>query len=200
MRCRGRAAVRELVQIELAEQDRARVLQSARDFGIFGRNAVLEQLARAGGANAGGVDVVLERDRNAVQRPAPLPTLLLGLHLPRRGERLFGDDGDEGVQLRVVLVDSLQARLRQLDRRDALAANEIDGFLEGERGQIRGGCSCHDGPAKAGHDVRARSCAVVTRNSRRSVFTSASPRNSRSRRSCGLQAAASGRPKGLHYI
>ena len=90
-------------------------------------------------ADAGRVDVVLERDRDAVQRPAPLPALLFRFHLPRRGERLLRDDRDEGVERRVVLLDPRQARLRQLDRRGALAADQIDGFLEGERGHVRGG-------------------------------------------------------------
>ena len=76
------------MQIELAEQDRARLLEPPRDLGVGVRHALLEEPAGAGRAHAGGVDVVLERDRDAVQRAAPLAAPGFRLHRPGVGERL----------------------------------------------------------------------------------------------------------------
>src|SRR5262249_46559249 len=53
-----------------------------------------------GGRKIGGVDVVLERERHAVQRSQPLaaPALLVGAD--RRGAQASGLEADESVELR----------------------------------------------------------------------------------------------------
>ena len=88
------------------------LFKPASDFGVFGRNAILEQFARGGGTDAGGVDVVLERDGNAVQRAAPLAAPLLIGHLVRGVERLVARHGDVGVYLRIVIDRFASGRLR----------------------------------------------------------------------------------------
>src|SRR5262249_56019422 len=53
-----------------------------------------------GGRKIGGVDVVLERERHAVQRSQPLaaPALLVGAD--RRGAHASGLEADESIELR----------------------------------------------------------------------------------------------------
>ena len=76
----GAATVGKLVQVLLAYNDCAGRTQAADDFGVFRGNAVFEEFAGGGGADAGGIDDVFESDGNAVQRAAVVATLdlLLG--------------------------------------------------------------------------------------------------------------------------
>ena len=95
-----RAAVGELVHVELAEEHRARVAQLAHALGVLARDAVRVHRARRRRQNPGRVDVVLQRERNAVQRPAPLAARELGFERARLRERLLGEHRDVGVHLR----------------------------------------------------------------------------------------------------
>ena len=49
------------MQVQLAQQDCACVLEPARHLRVLGGYAIFKQLTGASGANAGGVDVVLQR-------------------------------------------------------------------------------------------------------------------------------------------
>ena len=82
-------AVGALVHVELAEQDGAGLVQTPRDLGVRGGHAVGEGGRGRGRADAGGVDVVLERDRDAVQRAAPSAPPDLRFHVAGAGERLL---------------------------------------------------------------------------------------------------------------
>jgi hypothetical protein len=95
------------VEICLAEQNRAGALQSADYFGIFGGNAILEQLTRSSGADAGSVDVVLQRDRDAMEWAARATVLELSFELARLGEGCLRGHGYEGVELWIELLDSI---------------------------------------------------------------------------------------------
>ena len=128
---RGASAVSEFVQIQLAEQDGARVFQTARDFGVCPGNAIFKELARAGGADAGGIDVVFQGDGNAVKRPAPFAAPLLVLHLARLRERLISRNSDVGINGRIQLLGSLEAGLGELDGRHGFGAELLRGFLDG---------------------------------------------------------------------
>jgi hypothetical protein len=81
----------ELGHVQLAEEDRARLLE-ALDRGRRARRHVAAEDARraAGRRHAGGVEQVLHRDRDAVQRAelAALRERLLGA--PRRRDRVLG--------------------------------------------------------------------------------------------------------------
>ena len=78
------------MQVGLADEHGAGGGQAACDLGVFRRHAIVEDGAGRGGAHGGGVDVVLERDRNAVQRPAELAGALLGVSRMRAcAERLL---------------------------------------------------------------------------------------------------------------
>lgn len=59
VRYRVRSAQSEFVQIQLAKNDGAGVLQPAHHLGILTGNPILEQLAGARGPDTRGVDVVL---------------------------------------------------------------------------------------------------------------------------------------------
>src|SRR5215471_11006480 len=97
----------EFMEVQLADQDGACLLQTHDDFGVFRRNAILEYTARRRGFDAGSIDIVFQRDRNAMKRTAPLATFLFAFHLARRRKRLVPRDSDECIQGRVVLIDSL---------------------------------------------------------------------------------------------
>ena len=129
---RGRSTQREFMEIQLAEDNRAGSFQTHDNFCIFGRNAVFEDAARGGRPDAGRIDVVLQRDGNAVQRPAPLAALLFGFHFARRRERLLSRDRDERVDHGVELIDSLEARLSEIDRRCTSPSKKIGSLLDGQ--------------------------------------------------------------------
>jgi hypothetical protein len=63
----GRAE-RSLVHIELAEDDRPGCPQAGNRRGIFCRNAIGRSAEAVAGGDAGHVDIVLDRDRDPVER------------------------------------------------------------------------------------------------------------------------------------
>jgi hypothetical protein len=68
------------LQIGFAEHDGARIEQALHDRCVAFRAMRRERGRSGGGGKLGGMDVVLERDRNPMQRPQPLaaPTPLVG--------------------------------------------------------------------------------------------------------------------------
>ena len=80
--------VRELGQVGLAEQDRARGAQLGDDRRVLGRDAVLERDRARGGRHAGRVEVVLDDHRDAVQRAADVAGGALGVERGRLLQRL----------------------------------------------------------------------------------------------------------------
>jgi hypothetical protein len=105
------------MKVCFANDYRASVLQPRDYFSVSGRNPIFEQLAGGGGANASGINVVFQRDGDAVERSPPLPASLLILHDSRGCDRLFSSHGDEGIQRWIVPVDALKARLSEVDGR-----------------------------------------------------------------------------------
>ncbi len=84
------AADGELVEVELADDDGSGEFEAADDVGVFGGDAVAEHGAGSGGAGAGGVDVVFERDGNAVEWAAEFAGFLFGVEF--RGLRSASSD------------------------------------------------------------------------------------------------------------
>jgi hypothetical protein len=105
------------MHVELADEDRARLPQPLRDRGVFLGNPVGQDLAAGGRRKAANGDVVLQRDRHAVQRPE----VVSGEHhhLGRLGHlaRLRLEDPDEGGKLVVHFGDPFERGIDQLDRR-----------------------------------------------------------------------------------
>jgi hypothetical protein len=58
----------EFIEIQFAETHRDYKFEAANDFSIFRRNAILKNAARSGRAHAARIDVVLQGNRNSVQR------------------------------------------------------------------------------------------------------------------------------------
>ena len=105
----------ELVQLKLAHQDGAGVLETLGHSGVVVGHEVGEYLGTDAGADATGVVEVLESDGYAVQRTDVVSGpdgVLRGAGL---GAGLVGHYGDEGVERTVGLVDALEVRLAQLD-------------------------------------------------------------------------------------
>ena len=109
----------------------------------------------------GRVDVVLEPDRNAVQRPAVAAARELRLERARLGERLLGRDRDVGVHARIQALDALEIGARELDGRE-LARRDApprlrDRELRGVRGlRARGRPVASTAPAAAQHHLATR--------------------------------------------
>ena len=90
---------------------------------------VVGELGRAGGrAQSRGLEAVLDRHRDAVQRAPRLAARERGLGLGRARARAFGVERHHRVQARVVLLDAPEVDLEQLAARH-LAASECRGQL-----------------------------------------------------------------------
>ncbi len=104
--------VRPLGQVGLADDDRARGLQLRRDERVSG-HALGECEGAACRRHAGGVDVVLDDDRNPEQWTAiAVASRLVGRSCVFAGRRA---DRDHRMELLVELVDALDVEVRQLD-------------------------------------------------------------------------------------
>ena len=76
---------RHFIQVQLAQEDRRRSLQAPGNLSVFGGNSILENIRRRCGLQTGCIDIVLERNGDAMQmtgNPA-------GLALPIAFARLF---------------------------------------------------------------------------------------------------------------
>ncbi len=107
--------------------------------------------------DAGFVDEVLERDRNAVQRASAVPGRSApDRRLMRGRQRSIAGDGDEGVQPRVQRRDALETPLGERHR-GGLAARQ-------RRRELADGLALpvgHGRAAPRGASVRGRVCHVV---------------------------------------
>ena len=96
------AARRELRQVDLGEDDRAGLAQLLHDEGVVGRHRSFEQHRAAGGRQVDGVEVVLEHDRDAVQRRARCPWPCARRRARAPCSSAFGLQRDDGVQQRAL--------------------------------------------------------------------------------------------------
>src|SRR5437667_5843668 len=87
-RHRGSPTEGELVQVQFAQKNRARLFQTDDCFCVLRRDAILEHSARRSSLRAGGIDIVLQGDWNTVQRTSQLTAFLFGFHLAGCCERL----------------------------------------------------------------------------------------------------------------
>ena len=151
----ARAAERELVGCQLAEQDRAGVGEHAHGRRIGVGDPLLQQLGMRGRGDAGGGVDVLVADRDAVERAAAL-----ALHHPRLGGSCIGQgalrrEQDEAVQRAVEGRDPVQAMLRQFERRELPRRDPSRRFGDGEQLHQRGSGR----KMSAGSASRPRPCA-----------------------------------------
>jgi len=111
-------AISELVQIIFSDDDRPRVPQSPNQFRVVRRDAVRTQRARRRRTHSRHVDQILQRHRNPMQRPPPLPAQNLSLGPPRLRQRRLSHHRNERIERRVQSLDALQALPRNLHRRN----------------------------------------------------------------------------------
>ena len=124
----------ELVQIGLAEQHRAGAPQVAAHGRFVGRHEVEEDARAGGGQHALGAEQVLDRERDAFQRPRLAPRDA-PIRIRRHLERALGRLGDEGVE-RSARRHRLEVRRGQLRRRELFLAQAGARGGERELGEI----------------------------------------------------------------
>jgi hypothetical protein len=142
-----------LVHVRLANDDCARVLQFRDRCGVVPGHAVLEFLEGSCRPDIRGVVEILDADRNAVKRPAPLPCLDLGFCDFRALARLIAQNRDEGIQLLIERLNARQATVDDVDGRqfhrpdqrgEFADASVIELFFHDDRSDLSGGR--HDAP------------------------------------------------------
>jgi hypothetical protein len=107
----------ELMHVCLADDDCACILEPFGDKGIMVRNAIIEDLAGRGSACACCVDVVLQSDRQTMERTTELSCFGFGIEGFGLLHRIGSHDRDERIELRVVDLDAFEEGLSQFDRR-----------------------------------------------------------------------------------
>ena len=90
----------------------------------------------ASGRNASGLDDVLERVGDAVQRAAPAAGRQLTLGDLSFGQRHLGRQPDKAVQFAVMGGDAVEQTPRHLDRRQFPLVVEPIEFGDGQKGRI----------------------------------------------------------------
>src|SRR5262249_35574977 len=103
-----RAAEGELGEVELADQDAARALEPRDDRRVFRRHVVSQERRSRCRQDPSGVELVLHREGNAVERPAPLPGRRLRFGSLCLGKRALPADRDECAQVLVESLDAIQ--------------------------------------------------------------------------------------------
>ena len=107
---------RKLGRGGLAQDQRARRAQPGDRPGVFGRPAALVEDGAVLGRHRGGVDDVLDPDRQPVQRPDGPPAGAQAVEPRRLGARLRRVDERPGADLRLARFDLREAGLGQLRR------------------------------------------------------------------------------------
>jgi hypothetical protein len=87
----------ELGQVELADEDAPRLSKPRHHGGVLGRHVAAEEGRARGGEDARGVELILHREGNAMQRPAPLALRRLALGPLRLHPRAVLAHGYEGA-------------------------------------------------------------------------------------------------------
>ncbi len=119
------------MQVLFSENHRACAVQAPDDFRVLIWNTVFEERAGRRGVNAGGIEDVLEPDWNAMERAAIFAAKNFLLGPPRLVKRRLGQDRNEGVQLRIELLNTIEALVRQFRGRDLPRANSVTEALDG---------------------------------------------------------------------
>ena len=167
-----RAEVRPLAQVRLAEDDRARLAQARDDERVLRRLDAGER-ERAGGRHhaIGGGDVVLDQDRDAVQRPARPARSCARRRADRRSSRA---SGLISITLRSAgparSIASMRARYFSTSDRDVSWPDCIrccrSAIVASSRSNGAGGCA----PVRSATRRRSRRC-ISGRRSERALET-----------------------------
>ena len=120
------------MQVGFTYQNRTCFLQPPCHFGILLRNTIVKNCTGCSGTDTRGVDIVFQSDRNAVKRSAELAGELLRIEIPRLGNRLIPQNGDERIQLGVIGLDAGKAGFGELHRGHGPRSNTGGGFAESQ--------------------------------------------------------------------
>ena len=124
------------MHVGFADEHRPGGFQAADHFGVFRRDAVFVDGAGGGGADARGVDAVLDADGNAVQRAAEASG---GLFFRQRfglRERFLAQDGDPRVGLGIPRLDGRETGFGEIERREFFGADTGRGLLQSQGAQF----------------------------------------------------------------
>ena len=110
VRCAGHAATArsEFAQIVLGEKNGAGVPKLSNDIRVCGRNGAGEQARTGGRGQIDGADVVLQGERDAVERSANPPGPALDVACPGFAQSPLVE-GDNGINIRPYFVVSFDA-------------------------------------------------------------------------------------------
>ena len=132
-----RAALAELVQVFLADQDGTRVAQASDDRCVVIRYVVCKDPRAERSFNAARAQLVLDAKWKPVQRPAIPAAAYLGFGFARPGQRRLRAYGDIGTQHWIVAFDARQRALHELDRREFAAADQASLLRSGQINEFR---------------------------------------------------------------
>jgi len=113
----GERLAAKLGRVGLAEQDRAGAPDPGHERCILGGNALRPALSARSRDDSAGVERIFHRERNSVERPAPLSLGELGVGLAGIGARRVRDELDDGIEAGVDLLDAPKARAHDFQRR-----------------------------------------------------------------------------------
>jgi hypothetical protein len=105
----------ELRHVELPQQDSAGGFELRNDRGILSRDKMLEYGGSARGTNPFGIELILHRKRNAVQRPAIMTSSYSVLRLAGSLSRLILTDSEISIELRIQTLYAFQVGFYDLN-------------------------------------------------------------------------------------
>jgi hypothetical protein len=117
--------MRKLAQVQLPENNGTSGFEPPHDLSVLARNAVGEGSAGSGGWNASGVDIVLEADRDSVQRATPVTAADLLIGCFGLSHRLLVSHRNKRMEDRIQLIYAIQACSCQLPGRDPPLRNQF---------------------------------------------------------------------------
>ena len=127
---------RPLVERGLSEQDRPRRAKPRHHVAVHARGGRVKPGMGARGRHVtGDVEEILDRDRDAVKRPAVAALLELARRLGGGPARLGGEDLVVGIEPRILAGDPLQNLARQVRRRQG-PVPKSPGRVGGSRGRL----------------------------------------------------------------
>ena len=99
------------------------VYWTARNLGVFSRNAIVEISASRSGPDPSSVDIVFEGDRNSMQGAAEPTRPLLRIKVACLRKRLLAHDRYESIEFGIVGFDSGKTSISELGGRDGARPN-----------------------------------------------------------------------------
>ena len=130
------------MQIVFAKDDRAGFFELADNRRVVVRHKLFQNLRARRGPNILRIDIVLQRNRDPVKRPA-IPMALpapgckkLAFRFFCLGESKFPGNGEICVELWIELLDPRQHQLGEFDRRKLAFPEKFSDFFDGGKREV----------------------------------------------------------------